>query len=329
MSSTIYKKDLIVTFEGGDKIYDGTLVPSLIMWSLSGQVGRERVNLSSFDSQFSNPNVGYNLIDFSNLVLSSNNYTSIVVPLYANIYYKNLDITFSGGSKIYDSTRYVGPTINGIISGIENNELITISTYIAFFSTQNVGRQRIDVSNVIIDGPTVTNYLINPIVPFYSNITKLKLVATFLNGDKNYDGTIETPVLDYSLSGIIGTETIVLTNWISKFKSSNVGYQFIDISNVSFNGFTASNYYLEPVKMLTAYISSIPIVASFNGGDKIYNSTLVTGPLTWTTSGMVNNEIITLGNYVSRYINPSLRLPFEVAENELWFCAFLVEKLYS
>ena len=41
MSSTIYKKDLIVTFEGGDKIYDGTLVPSLIMWSLSGQVGRE------------------------------------------------------------------------------------------------------------------------------------------------------------------------------------------------------------------------------------------------------------------------------------------------
>ncbi len=305
ISSTIYQKDLIVTFEGGDKIYDGTLVPSLIMWSLSGQVGRERVNLSSFDSQFSNPNVGYNLIDFSNLVLSSNNYTSIVVPLYANIYYKNLDITFSGGSKIYDSTRYVGPTINGIISGIENNELITISTYIAFFSTQNVGRQRIDVSNVIIDGPTVTNYLINPIVPFYSNINKKNFNATFLNGDKNYDGTIETPVLDYSLSGIIGTETIVLTNWISKFKSSNVGYQFIDISNVSFNGFTASNYYLEPVKMLTAYISSIPIVASFNGGDKIYNSTLVTGPLTWTTSGMVNNEIITLGNYVSRYINPN------------------------
>jgi len=28
---------------------------------------------------------------------------------------------------------------------------------------------------------------------------------------------------------------------------------------------------------------------------------------------------------ISRYINPSLRLPFEVAENELWFCAFLVE----
>ena len=75
-------------------------------------------------------------------------------------------------------------------------ELITISTYISFFTTQNVGRQRIDVSNLIITGATVTNYYLNPIIPHYSNITKKNFNATFYDGNKNYDGTIETPILN-------------------------------------------------------------------------------------------------------------------------------------
>ena len=130
------------SFEGGDKIYDGTLVPSSLIGTISGQVAKERVNLTSFDSEFSVPTVGYNLINLSNLIVSSNNYyVHTIIPLYANIYYKNLDITFSGGSKIYDSTRYVGPSINGVISGIENN--------IAVFA--KIGRDQISIPPGIID----------------------------------------------------------------------------------------------------------------------------------------------------------------------------------
>ena len=299
---------LVATFIGGNKIYDGTSVPSLVTGSISGMVNNERININNFDTEYANINAGNQRIDISNLILQgntvSNYYLMPVRPIMGIISQKDITATFSGGTKVYDSTRYTGP-LTSTINGTIGSEVITISTYIAFFSTQNVGRQRIDVSNLIVAGATVGNYYLNPIVPHYSNITKKNFNATFLNGNKNYDGTIETPILDYSLSGTIGSEIIIISSWISKFKSANIGNQFIDISNISFNGFTASNYYLEPVKMSTAYISSIPLVASFNGGNIIYNGTVVPSLVIGTISGMVNNEIITIGNFVPKYANPN------------------------
>jgi predicted RND superfamily exporter protein len=73
----------------------------------------------------------------------------------------------------------------------------------------------------------------------------------------------------------------------------------IDISNIVLSDDT--NYYVLDVPPLSALIDYRPIVALFTGGNKIYDGTLVTGILNYTLSGIANNEVITISNFISKY----------------------------
>ena len=66
----INKRQLTVTFNGGDKIYDGTNVPSQLIWQVSNNIDNEVININSFNSFYLNQNAGIQRIDISNVILS-------------------------------------------------------------------------------------------------------------------------------------------------------------------------------------------------------------------------------------------------------------------
>ena len=299
-------KDLILTFTGGFKIYDSTIVCGPIDGSISGIIGLENITISTYISRFQSNQVGPELIDISNIIIAGPTYTNyriIPVPAFNSyIYYKNLIITFTGGSKIYDSYQNAGSTIVGSISGIIGLENITISSFIANFQDQNVGLWFIDISNIILSGPTVTNYFILPIVSISGLITKKSLVATFTDGSKTYDKTQTTGTVNGSISGMVANENIFITNFTTLFQNYKAGNNLIDISAISISGYLPTNYYILPVRPIVATIYQRPLTITFKNGNKIYDSTtIVPSTLIGTISNIIISDTVRLNYYYAKF----------------------------
>jgi photosystem II stability/assembly factor-like uncharacterized protein/uncharacterized protein YjbI with pentapeptide repeats len=301
LPALINYKALIATFSGGNKIYDSTYVCGPIGGSLSGIIGFENISISTFISTFHSNNIGSNLIDISSLVIQGTtieNYIVLPIPAFNSyINYKDLFISFVGGSKIYDSYRNAGNTIFGTISGIIGSEVVTISNFVAMYQDQNIGLRFIDISNIILSGPTAINYNILPVNSIANNINNKLLVATFTGGSKIYDGTTFCGPMFGSLSGIIGQENITISTFISFYESSSVGINLIYIQNIIVQGITSNNYYTIPAYSL-ALIDYRPLIANFEGGYKTYDSTNVCGPMFGSLSGIIGFENISISSFV-------------------------------
>ena len=300
INSYIDYKSLVLTFTGGNKIYDSTYVCGPIQGSISGIIGLEIVTISTFISIFQSNQAGPQLIDMSSIVITganSKNYKILPVPAFNSyINYKNLVITFTGGSKIYDSYRNAGLSIFGTISGIVSKENISISSFIAMFQDQNAGSWFIDISNIILFGPTLNNYNLLPVASSVGIITKKSLVATFIGSNKVYDKTNISNAVLFSLSGIINQDFVYISYYTTVFKSYLAGPQFIDISFITLSGTLISNYYVLPVGPLAAYINQRPLTIIFANGQKIYDGTTTPNYL---FEGTISNLIITDNVFLS------------------------------
>jgi hypothetical protein len=297
ISSYIDYKTLIATFKGGYKIYNGLTNTGNVFGSLSGIIGNENIIITSFSTQFKNPNVGSQIIDISNVLINSNNYLVLpVLSISSYIDYKNLVVSFTGGNKIYDSYRDSG-FVNGSISGIVNNEYLTISYFTSFFRDQNITCTIIDISNLIIDGPTVTNYNVLPILPISAKIYSKGLYATFVGGNKIYDKTKYSGLIYYTLSGIIGEENITISSFTSLYRIVTIGQQIIDISNIILSGPTSYNYYIMSNTPISGTIIPRVTFAIFTGGQKIYDGNNIANQLTITMSNIIINDNVQIYPY--------------------------------
>jgi len=307
ISGLINLKSLVATFTGGSKIYDKTQIPGPILNSISGMVSTEIIFISSFKSYFPNFKAGNRFIDISNITLSgylpSNYYVLPVGALASYIYQRPLTITFSDGNKIYDGNRIPSFTFIGTISNVILTDNIILSTsYDANFRSSNAGPQFIDVSNVSILGSDINNYYILPVVPTDAYIYYRYITAIFTNGNKIYDGTTNIYALKYSINGLVNNDKITISSYYAQFKNPNAGNQFIDISYTILYGPAAQNYILNPIPSLLGYIYLKNIYASFSGGDKIYDKTLIPSlTLFGTLSGIVNTENIIIISFTSKY----------------------------
>ena len=122
-------RPLTIEFGGVNKIYDGLRniynLPYKIINSL------DNINLTYYEANYRDQNIGKGIIDISNISLSGDLiYNYIVEPILSVsgiIRLRNLTITFSGGSKIYDTTIIPGSTLTYNIINIAkwfNNHII-------------------------------------------------------------------------------------------------------------------------------------------------------------------------------------------------------------
>ena len=182
--------------------------------------------------------------------------------------------------KLYDSNNkaYLIYTISGTI----NNDFVDIcNNYVAIYRSVNASYEIIiDISNISLYNSS--NYIIFSYSSILGNILPAPLTAYGI--DKIYDGN-NTAYL--SISGLLNNEVI---NYSAYYDSFDVGNNInITISSIISN----SNYYLTNL-LANANILPKLLIPNFIVNDKVYDGTTIGSLLSYSLSGLVNNDSVSL-----------------------------------
>ena len=222
----IFKKEITPLFIFNDKYYDGTPLTSLSGYILNNVLWTDisYIDISNtYFSMYKNKNVGYNIIDISNIVLigsKSNNYFIKSVQSASNILKKPL--TFNVNDKYYDKSSNVTLTLSGLISGDYYN-------YTAIFDTYEPNMNiNVTISSIINNNPNQNSLLFN----YTFNIETVNNILI-----SNYDGEVNgklsttTNIIDTN-NQLMGTGCLYLSQ--NNFMQINKFLQ-CTISGLSFS----------------------------------------------------------------------------------------------
>jgi photosystem II stability/assembly factor-like uncharacterized protein len=306
--SNILPNNLIVTFSGGNKIYDKTNSVPLLNYIITGAINNEYFEVNFYNAKYRNINSGIQIIDISNVIVigsTINNYIVLpIFPINAFISQKQLTLIITNLSKIYDGTNFIVNTLSGNLNGIISDDQVFIQSFSGLYRTNLAGNTILDISNVIINGLSVNNYNINNYISSLSTqILKRVLTIVFSGGDKIYDGSLITGPIYNQISNIVQNESITIISLNSKYINPNVGYQIIDISNITISGITINNYNINYNKQINGYIHIKPVTISFTGVNKIYDNTINAFVINPIITGLIGNDNLTISSYLSYYSN--------------------------
>ena len=274
---TITPKEIKCEFVACDKIYDET-----------NKVFFNKIycdiTILSFDSYYENINVGYRNIIVENIKLENNNYYCENLVIGSIIKPKLLQIEFIVNSKIYDKTDIA---IINSYKLLNCNQKIKLYSYIANYENNNIGNQKVIISNLIIDSQ---NYYTDKYYT-YGTITPRNIIINFTNTTKQYNANINTNISLLSFENKILDDNIELIYFNSEYDNMDVNENNkIKVSNIELGGKHINNYIYNKNLIIKGVIEPKIIDCEF----KLINDIIV-GKLI----GLVNNDNVWIANYIS------------------------------
>ncbi len=201
-----------------DKIYDSTNAASISAGSLSGFVGSETLSVTA-SGNFADATIGtaksvatsYNLANGSNGGLASN-YSLSDETLTASITARALSLNqLQIASKIYDGSNSASFTSTGSLVDIQGADDVSLddSSASAIFQSVNAGTVGVTLSGLSLSGADASNYTLT--LPTVSAVISRKAlqITGSLAANKDYDGTNDAMVTAGTLSGFIGSQTVI------------------------------------------------------------------------------------------------------------------------
>ena len=306
LTGNITPATLTVTGSGvANKVYDGTTAATLSGGTLSGIIGSDALALTQAGT-FTSPNAGTGVAVTASDSISgagASNYT-LAQPtgLIANITPAALTVTGTAvANKVYDGT--TGATLSGgTLSGVVGSDAVTLAQR-GTFGSPNAGTGIAVTASDSLAGIAAGNYTLVQPTGLAANITPATLTVTGTNvADKVYDGTTAAALSGGTLSGVVGSDAVTLTQ-AGAFVSSNAGAGVAATASDGISGAGVSNYVLTQPTGLTADIAPAPLtynalpnttssgrapsglagtISGFISGDTLANAT--TGTLAWTTN---------------------------------------------
>ena len=264
-----------------DKVYDGTLAASAIQGVLTGFIGSEQVTPSISSALFGDKNVGnqtatisYQLANGSNGGLAGNYMLANTIATAA-ITQREVGLA---AARMYDATTTLGASTVTIATGVVGEAL----TYLgAVAATKNIGSGNYVSALILQDGTggLAANYKL-PDMTFAgaknnATFTAAPLTITgIVADDKTYDGTTVVNLHDGSLSGVLLTDQVTLTQ-AGAFISKNVGGSVPVLPASTLSGTDYQNYALTQPSGLSAAITQKDITVSglIIAATKIYDGT--------------------------------------------------------
>ena len=291
------------------KVYDGTTAASITGATLSGVIGSENVVLANQTSgTFNNANIGTGKPLTTTMTITGTaigNYTLTQPTLTGNITAKELTvINASITPKIYDGSiaaTITGATLSGVI-GSEN--IVLANNTSGTFNNANIGVGKPVTTTMTITGTAIGNYtLTQPTLT--GNITAKEL--TVINAavtPKEYDGTTAASITGAILSGVIGSENVVLTNHTSgTFNNANIGTGKPVTTAMTITGADIGNYTLTQPTLTGNITAKELTVINASVTPKIYDGNTAATITGATLSGVVGSENVVLANQTSGTFN--------------------------
>ncbi|MYM29220.1 filamentous hemagglutinin N-terminal domain-containing protein [Duganella sp. CY15W] len=263
---------LTATASSNGKVYDGSS-NAVVSWQ-DDRIAGDMLSYAG-NAVYADKNVGVGKdIAISSISLSgasAGNYVlaSTAAHTSGNITVRTLDVSVSGGSKVYDGLATASVTLaDNRVAG----DHLALASAGASYGDKNVGNGKtITVGGLSLSGADAGNYtLASAGATGSGNITPRSLVISATGVDKVYDGTTAATVnyTDNHLSGDnVGFSASAAFG--SKDAGSNKG---IDIGNVVLNGADAGNYILDSARVTaSANIGQRTLTATANGLSKVYD----------------------------------------------------------
>ncbi|MBK6851672.1 MAG: hypothetical protein IPG93_08670 [Burkholderiales bacterium] len=285
------------------KTYDGNTTAA-ITGTLAGLVNGETAVFSQ-SGTFDSANAGARTVEVANAVAFTgsalaDNYT-LVNPtenVAGQIDKATLTATHTAAAtKTYDGN--TAAAITGTLSGLVNGETAGFNQS-GTFDSANAGARTVAVANTVAftGSALADNYtLANPTESVAGQIDKATLTATVSAPGKTYDGTVAArPTLTIT-SGLVGNESVVISDATASFNSKDVlTAHTVTVDSVGLgdgsNGGLASNYQLSAGQTTAATVVPAPLGATASAADKVYDGNRTAAATLSITSGLVGTEAL-------------------------------------
>ena len=278
----------------GTQVYNGTTTFAGSNLTASGVAGQTFAVSGSGATDLTSANVQSNqaLANVANLSLGTSNNGGLAsnynvlstVGSAVNITPAALLVSGATTSNVYTGATQTNTYSANLLSTADK---ITGITGLA--TGTNVSTQADSLSAAT--GTGLSNYNIT-----YANgglaITPLALtVAGTTTNNTIYNGTTTASLSSGTLSNLPTNGTIVTLNQSGTYASANAGLQSITATD-TLAGNVLGNYTLTQPTGLSGLIRLAPLTITANNSTKLYGTTANLGTTAFTTSGLVNNEVI-------------------------------------
>ncbi|HEY2623131.1 MAG TPA: YDG domain-containing protein [Dyella sp.] len=288
------------------KEYDGGTAVTLGSsdYTITGFIGSQSATIpQAASSNYLSPNVGTNIglqatLESSDYVagpgtnLSNYQLPEIVSGIHGQITPEIIDLT---GFRVYDATAIADASVfaNGAFVDGVNGETLTL-TGDGVLPSKNVGRM-IPLSSLgtlaLSDGTGLaSNYTLAGGTDWVTITPATLRVVNTVADNKVYDGTTVATLNSALLTGVIGTDNVVLGNdTTGTFNNKNVGTNKPVSTQMTVAGTDVGNYVLIQPSGVMADITALGITVGAVGINKAYDGT-TTARVTLSSPGVVAGD---------------------------------------
>jgi len=332
-AGTILQKSITASLQGTvSKGYDATTTATVVTGNflLSGAIGGDTIMVSDTGATYDTKDVGVGKTvtvtgvllggaDAPNYVLSGG--TTVSGPV-GTITAKSLTAGLTGTvSKTYDGTTTATLAAgNYTLPGVLGSDQVTLNDPASgTYDTKNVGNGKtVSVTGLALSGGDAGDYTLTSTTASAAigTITPKSITAA-LQGtvSKLYDGTTAATLAagNYALPGVVGGDTVTVSNTIGTYDTKNVGNgKTVTVNGLTLTGGDASNYSLTgttiagPVGIITPAALTVTAVTDTKTYDGTMSSAatpIVSGLLGGDSSGFA--EVFDSKNAGARTLTPT------------------------
>jgi len=312
-SLVIGKATLDVTTGNVTKTYDGTLAAAGTALATGGTqlFGSDTLSGGTFAFTNANAGSGDKTVTVSGVTVNDgngggnynvtylSNTTSTITPASLTLAAANVTKTYNGTTSATGSATVVAGTLYHNVSN--GNALDSISGGTLAFTNPNAGSgdKTVTLSGVTVnDGNGGGNYLVTYANNTTSTINPAELTFVGTIADKTYDGTTAATLSGFTLTGLIGDQTLDASAGTATFQTKNAGTAIpVSISGITLangsNGGLAANYVLaNTTGNSTGNIDPKLLTVNATVANKVYDGTTNATLESYGLSGFVGDETV-------------------------------------
>jgi filamentous hemagglutinin family protein len=254
--------------------------------------GDKTVTVSAVTENDGNGGGNYNVTYVGNTV-------STITPANLTIGTANVTKTYNGTLAANGTATVVSGTLFQNVSN--GNALDTLSGGSFAFTDPNAGAGNKTVTTggvTVNDGNGGGNYAVSYVNNTTSTINRASLTYAATITERAYDGNNLATLASYSLSGLVGSQTLTANAATATFADKNAGIaKTVSIGGITLangtNGGLAANYFVNPSATAVGTIDPKLLTLNATIANKVYDGTTLATLLGYGLTGFVGSETVT------------------------------------
>jgi uncharacterized repeat protein (TIGR03803 family) len=265
-----------------NKVYDGTTAATISSYNLTGVLGGDAVSLTGGTASFASPSAANGItvtatgLSLTGAQAGDYSLSNPTETATANITPLSISGSVTASNKAYDGGT-TATIASRTLTGVLGSDAVSLTGGTATFASPSAANGlTVTATGLSLTGAQAGDYsLSNPTETATANITPLGTSGSITVSSKIYDGTTAATISGYSLTGVLGGDSVSLAGGTAAYPGKNVGTGLtVTVTGLGLTGAQASDYsLLNPTETATAAITARPITVTAISATKTYDGT--------------------------------------------------------